>query len=176
MWFPVLLWDMSDDARFDADDARLRELERKVDRGEELTEQEESELEKIVARFHDHSANSLSDIRAAGTQKAADLTDEFEERLKQIESKATGARARQNTGIANQTKSRVSDGESARGLGIGLSIAYTIIGLPLVGVAIGWFLDNRLGTKIWIQVGVLGGSVAGLAMAFLMINRNNDKT
>ena len=63
------------------------------------------------------------------------------------------------------------DQETARGMGVGLSAAYAIIGLPLVGAGLGWLLDRALNTSFCIVVGVIAGLVFGMWHAVQLSNR-----
>jgi F0F1-type ATP synthase assembly protein I len=63
------------------------------------------------------------------------------------------------------------DPETSRGMGLGLSAAYAIIGLPLVGAGLGWLLDRAVGTTFFIIVGVVGGLVGGMFHAVQLSNR-----
>jgi len=64
--------------------------------------------------------------------------------------------------------------EAARGLGVGLSIAYTILGVPLVGLAIGWALDSHYQSNVFKGLGTVSGAVLGIILAFWMMNRQNN--
>jgi F0F1-type ATP synthase assembly protein I len=71
---------------------------------------------------------------------------------------------------ANKGSSQL-DPKTSRGLGIGLSAAYAIIGLPLVGAGLGWLLDRALGTAFFVVVGVVAGLVGGMWHAVQLSNR-----
>ena len=61
-----------------------------------------------------------------------------------------------------------------RQLGIGLSIAYAILGLPLVGAGIGWLIDRATGVQgVWVGPLVLVGAAAGVAMAVVLLGKSN---
>lgn len=164
---------MSDPTEFDADDARLRELEQKVNRGEDLSADEEAELEAIVARFSDQTQGSIGEIKARAAEKADSLHAEYDEKLRELEEKANKAKARESVRVATKDEMRRSDAESARGLGVGLSIAYTILGTPLLGLGIGWVLDNRYQSTVFKGIGTVSGAVLGIILAFWMMNRKN---
>jgi F0F1-type ATP synthase assembly protein I len=65
--------------------------------------------------------------------------------------------------------------DSARGAGVGLSIAYTIIGVPMFFILVGWFMDAKLKTETYRGLGALIGSVLGIVVAIAQINRNNQR-
>lgn len=105
--------------------------------------------------------------------EADKIDDEFAARLQALEDKARKQKLiRENTARETQRRQN-SDASGTRGLGIGLSVAYTIIGMPLFGVAVGWFLDERSGTLIYRNLGVLIGSVLGIVGAIVILSRAN---
>jgi F0F1-type ATP synthase assembly protein I len=69
-----------------------------------------------------------------------------------------------------------ADQKAYRGLGVGLTIAYTIIGLPLVGLAIGWALDTAAtGGNLFRALGCVAGMTLGVFMAIRMMNANESR-
>ena len=98
--------------------------------------------------------------------------DDFEERLSHLEKRAKGTQQVQEVKRQQLTQRMRQSDSDAKGLAKGMSIAYTIIGLPLLGVVIGWFLDRGTGSQRYTQIGVLVGAVLGIAMAFVLINRD----
>lgn len=89
-------------------------------------------------------------------------------KLRDIEERARAARSKQasvssNTGL---------DAESSRSTGVGLTAAYGIIGLPLVGAGLGWLADRAMGTGFCIVAGVVLGLVGGMYYAVQISNRN----
>jgi F0F1-type ATP synthase assembly protein I len=100
---------------------------------------------------------------------------EFDERLKKLHEKADKAKTRRTGETTERKRSQYATGSDSRGLGIGLSIAYTITGMPLLGAGIGWLIDRAAGTGQWKGICMLAGAVIGLAMAFVMMNRTNDQ-
>ena len=97
----------------------------------------------------------------------------FDEHLDSLEGKAMKARgAHQRTQNAEPSKID-GDRRASKGLGIGLAMAYTMIGLPLLGIVLG-FLLNKVLPGPWIAVGVVGGFVAGVAFALYLGNRERD--
>lgn len=162
---------MSDDAQFDSADARLHALEQKVNRGEDLSEEEQDELERIVAKFQDEATGSIGDINRRASEKADDLHSEYDKKLAELEAKARAAKARESVKVVSKDQMLKSDAEAARGLGVGLSIAYTILGTPLLGLGIGWMLDNRYQANLFKGLGTVSGAVLGIILAFWMMNR-----
>ncbi len=111
---------------------------------------------------------------SAAAAKAPEL-DDFDDRLRQLEEKAAKASGRLQKEKKEESRKMASDSEAARGLGVGLSIAYTLIGLPMIGVAVGWWLDNRFHTEIWKSLLILIGSVAAIAYTVFTLNQQNSK-
>ncbi|MEJ5170374.1 MAG: hypothetical protein WHU10_05250, partial [Fimbriimonadales bacterium] len=93
--------------------------------------------------------------------------DELERKME-----ALGTRARQARGEHERSKerSKPSLGDSAHGVGYGLTIAYTILGVPMLGVLVGWILDQRAGTgQLFTGLGVTIGSVVALVAVAVQI-------
>ena len=65
-----------------------------------------------------------------------------------------------------QKNDRKHRGEFFRSISMISQIGLMIVACVLVGVLIGWFLDNRLGTGPWL---LLVFSLAGMAAAFKAI-------
>jgi hypothetical protein len=61
------------------------------------------------------------------------------------------------------------------GIGVGISIAYTMVGATLAGLGIGWLIDRAAGTQIFRYVGTLIGAVVGLAGAIFTVVRAQNK-
>jgi F0F1-type ATP synthase assembly protein I len=131
---------------------------------------DEDELDRRVREL---GLDQPPSIAEEAKLKADKIDDEFSERLRALENKArTHKIIRDNQAKETDRKMR-SDAQSAKGLGVGLSVAYTIIGLPLAGVAIGWLIDQRMGTQTYRSIGVLLGSVLGIAAALAILSRAN---
>jgi F0F1-type ATP synthase assembly protein I len=100
--------------------------------------------------------------------------DDFDERLRKLEARADEIHSTRQSKRREIRRLQHSERESAIGLGTGLSIAYTLIGMPLLGAAIGWFLEQR-GLRGSMALGVLIGAVVGLFAAFMMLGRANPR-
>lgn len=124
----------------------------------ELPEVPDDEVEARMAAIRDRPIESVPG---------------FEDPLAALESRAGKARGVHRKAM-NAEPSRIDgDRRAAKGLGIGLAMAYTMIGLPLLGLLIGFGL-NRLVPGPWIAVGVVLGFVAGVAFALFLGNRERD--
>jgi F0F1-type ATP synthase assembly protein I len=129
-----------------------------------LTDDEvERELEGINERIEESRPQDLA------------FDAEFEERLSQVEQRAKAAKVKREAEKRQQETKFRAEQSDARGLGAGLSIAYVLIGLPLAGAALGWFLDRNTGANTWQATLVLLGAVGGLVMAFVILGRTNKR-
>lgn len=98
---------------------------------------------------------------------------EFEHRLAKVEARAERVQGVRADKAREERRQKQVHAESVRGLGVGVSVAYTIIGLPLAGAAIGWFFDQGSETGTWKSVGVLVGAVLGVVLSIFIMNRSN---
>lgn len=57
------------------------------------------------------------------------------------------------------------EGESLRGLGAGMQIAYIIIGVPAIGLGAGWLLEKQFGVPNAIAIGTVLGAALGVFLA-----------
>lgn len=103
-----------------------------------------------------------------------EVDDDFEQRLAQIEAKAGEARQKREVQKRMEREREGRDVSTTRGLGIGLSIAYTIIGLPMIGLAIGWYLDNRYNANAWKPILVMAGATIAIVFAVVQLNRSES--
>lgn len=109
-------------------------------------------------------------------QEADKIDDDFEARLKTLEDRAKSQKlVRENKEREVQRKQN-AERDSARGLGIGLSIAYTIIGMPILGLIIGYILDGGNASQTYKSIGVLAGAVLGIVMTFVILARANRQS
>ncbi len=106
--------------------------------------------------------------------KGDQIDAEFDERMKRLEARVQESKAVRESQQRETKRQLASDRESARGLGVGLSIAYTIIGLPLFGYAVGYFIDQSTGGESAKGIAMMIGAVAGIGMAFVILNRQNN--
>ncbi|MCC7230743.1 MAG: hypothetical protein IT203_10150 [Fimbriimonadaceae bacterium] len=143
------------------DDDNLIDKEKNVD---------EDELDRRIRELGLDQTPSIEKAR----EEAAKIDEEFGERLKALEEKAKTVKEVRDNQSREKTRRLESDRETAKGLGLGLSIAYTIIGLPILGAVVGWFLDSRVGGQTFTSLGVLLGSVLGIVAAVFMISRANN--
>jgi F0F1-type ATP synthase assembly protein I len=88
-----------------------------------------------------------------------DKLAELDRKAEELRKRAGESKRRLEVATKRDEKTLRSEQEAARGLGFGLQVAYTIIGMPLLGAAIGYGIDFALKTTIW------KGNVSVLFMA-----------
>ena len=133
-------------------------------------------LEKLDLELADSTERAISQFEAANESLASKpivgSDDEFEERLRSLERRAVATKRRRESERAMKERKLASDQEDYRGMGLGLSIAYMIIGMPLAGWLVGWLLFRQTGSVLWIPFLAFGGMAAGLAAALIMLQRH----
>jgi hypothetical protein len=111
--------------------------------------------------------------------------DEFETRMRAIEEKAGTIRAGSKMPepphweysrpeIPGQNKE--GDAQGYMGLGVGLSVGYTMVGTVVAGWGIGRFIDSKTGGGTAQAIGTLIGAVFGLAGGIFMIIRAQNRS
>lgn len=105
-----------------------------------------------------------------------DLPPEMDAKLREIEERAKIARHRQQMAENRTEKARRSDAEAARGLGLGLTGAYALLGTPIVGWGIGKLIDSRIGGggKGWETGLTMAGFAMGLAYIILVVQKRQS--
>lgn len=99
---------------------------------------------------------------------------EFVARMKALDERSERIRQQRQEKATEKKRAIKSDQESSRGLAVGLSIAYTIMGVPVAGFLIGWLIDNQLKSEMYKGIGVMAGAVAGISMALFILKRHSD--
>ncbi len=160
------------------------------DEHEETEEQLEDRLRKLLGDAETTDSDELDEIelklrgledKISAHQEERKETEgffdaEFEERLGKLHDKANLAKEIAEGKKREQQRNFASERETARGLGFGLTIAYTIIGLPLAGLFIGWLIDRSLGTTMAKGIGVIVGAALGMVMALVMLAKTNQNS
>lgn len=67
------------------------------------------------------------------------------------------------------------DASGYMGLGVGLSVAYTLVGMAIAGWGIGWLIDRGSDTAIAQGIGTLIGATIGLAAGIFTIIKAQSK-
>jgi F0F1-type ATP synthase assembly protein I len=109
-------------------------------------------------------------------QKGDAIDDEFSQRLHALEEKAKAQKLIRDDQKRQMERKQESDRDSARGLGIGLSIAYTLIGCPILGLIIGFLLDGPSGSMTYKNWGMGLGCLLGIMLTFFLLSKANRKT
>lgn len=147
------------DVQPDELEAKLHELMHQVELGEDPDE--------VTARFHAIEERLEETGEVA---KAQALEDEFDQRLKDLGKRLDKARGRETQAKSAPLKGE-RDPSNYRGLGVGITAGYALVGCMLFGWFIGWLLDRRSGGNVYQAFLALGGSVVGVGFAIWMINR-----
>ena len=138
-------------------EARFRRVQEEL-RAMELPDMPD---EAVDAHLEEMKSRSFGDLPSVDAQFDA------------IEKRASAARLT-HAKAKNEEPSRIaSDRRASRGLGIGMAMAYTMIGLPLLGAIIG-FLINKVAPGPWVPAGVVVGFIAGVVFALYLSNREKD--
>ena len=137
-------------------------------------------FEKIREQLHSMELPELPEDEIkrleAGPVKPAVDHDHVDAKLKDLETRANKAQGQFRQAINRPTpKALESSNKSTRGLAVGMLVAYTIMGLPLAGIGIGFLIDWWLGTVMAKGLGALAGATLGVIMAIKIINANADK-
>jgi len=109
--------------------------------------------------------------------------EELQEKLQHVQSAPTISRMpevpelnipkRNTTGPA---KDGTPGNYNYRGLGVGMSAAYSLIGAMIVGYGLGWGYDKLFHANYGQVIGALIGSVLGIASAIWVINKDSGDT
>lgn len=133
----------------------------------------ESAEAKALRRLRELAADE-SALDAAREESAA-LDDEFHRRLDDLGARASQSREKRQRQVREEERSRTFDRDTARGTGVGLQVAYMIIGFPMAGLGLGWYLDDRFDANAWKPILVMGGATLGILMALVTLNRLERK-
>ena len=128
-------------------------------------EESEDELQERLRRLIGDEPSSRAEL--------PDIDEEMDARLDALRQKAQQTRGAYESKKAEENRRLEQDSEAHRGTGVGLSIGYTIIGLPLVGALVGYLVDNAMKTHYWVGLLTLLGAAVGIVMAVVMLNRLN---
>jgi F0F1-type ATP synthase assembly protein I len=114
----------------------------------------------------------LADILHAASIAPPEDVDQA--KLHELSAKADALKNKRSAQMAEAAReSRIAQ-DSSQGLGAGISIAYTILGVPLVGGIIGVVLKNQTGNPVWVSVCGLAGMVLGLFGAYFVAKRTRQ--
>ena len=133
--------------------------------------------EVIKPELEDVDPKLESILEATRAEKLSDEEhDAFHAKLAEMETRAaTVKRMHESTKAKDNSLSGSLDQKSSLGMGMGLMLAYTIIGAPMVGYGIGLLINKTTGTQGWhIWTTLIGGCI-GIAWTVMVTTRNADK-
>ncbi len=122
----------------------------------------------------DDADTKLAEILGNTTAPKLEAPD-FDDRLNELESKAQQLKERREAQKVQAAKEVKSTQMANDGLGMGMTLMYTVLGLPLLGGIIGMFLDKATGGNAWIVIFGMGGMVLGIGCAVFLLYRKNGK-
>jgi len=161
---------MPDDPRKDLDEALEAPLEERLRAAlEKLREEgDDADLDEIERKLFE--LGETSQPREEAVAKLNEIEDEFDARMRSLESKATAVREQREAQVRQEERKLKSDANAAKGLGVGLSVAYAIIGMPVLGYLIGWGIDGKPGgpNGNWT---VILGAILGFVGAAVLLKR-----
>ncbi len=106
-------------------------------------------------------------------RSAADFDEDTLRKMDEIADRARSLRKANEQKEEVKTETRKVQAEDSKGLGLGFSVAYTLIGVPILGVGAGWLLDRALKSTVFMGVGAIVGMVIGIVLVILMVNKAN---
>ena len=137
---------------------------------EPTPESDDERLARLLGELDDSNRAAFEEAR----RQVSEADDEFEERLSKLEKRASDAKQVREAQQRETERKQASEQESAKGAGVGLQVAYMIMGVPLLFAGIGWFIDRSQGTGVFVGVGTLVGAVIGIAMTIYTLNKTNS--
>jgi F0F1-type ATP synthase assembly protein I len=130
------------------------------------------EIELKLREFEERLDRNRED--KAGGDRLVDA--EFEERIRKLHGRADAAKAARDGATREAERTRGVEGTSARGLGFGLIIAYSLVGPMIAGWGVGWLIDRGRGQgnegQTW---GTVVGMFAGFAMVVFLAQRAGNR-
>ncbi len=133
-----------------------------------------SALEDLEREGADLSEEAIAKLEKTGErlrEEAPGIDEGLDRGLAELEERARKARGEHEARKLREARRAESEAESYRGLGVGLTIAYVIIGVPILGAGVGWLLDRAASSSQWTAIGTVGGAAVGLALALAILNR-----
>lgn len=111
------------------------------------------------------------EIAEEARRKIEEADVEFNARLKDLEERAHHAQNKRHQIERQKAKENKSSADAAKGLGVGLSVAYAILGMPIAGLGLGWLIEKMGGPAGWQSGLIIIGSVLGVVYAVWFVNR-----
>lgn len=143
--------------------ARFDRIKENLDPGEFIDA--DSKLEEILSR-------------SEPTKIPKSEIDEYEQKLNLLDEKmrvAKAAKAKATGKVEDASLSGSFDRGTAVGMGFGLTLAYTIVGMPIAGFFLGKLLNNLTGKEgfhIWLTI---FGGIIGIWWVSMVATRNANR-
>lgn len=107
--------------------------------------------------------------------KVEGIQSEFDSRMTDLDKRIKKMRSDREEKKVAESKVLKESVSSARGLGLGLTVAYTFIGCPLLGALIGWGIDQWRHTDIYKGIFMMVGAAGGLALVVYFLKRAEEQ-
>jgi F0F1-type ATP synthase assembly protein I len=139
----------------------------------------DAEIEERFSKIKENLTVNLDDVDQKlgeiinGTKAPEIETDELDQRLEELARKAEAIKERKLAADVEAQKQVRMTQDANAGLGMGLTIAYAILGVPLAGALVGVLVQRTTGNPVWMPVFTLAGLVFGVLTAVILIQRNN---
>lgn len=124
---------------------------------------DESQPDKLdqITQSASHQMQETADLE---TRLAA-----FEKRTKIAKSKFESTQAKPDNSSYGGSSS-----QDSKGLGVGLSIAYGMIGVPILLYFLGRYIDSRVGGETWQAILGVSGAVLGFVWVIVVLQRHKS--
>lgn len=109
--------------------------------------------------------------KAAGVAVEAPDLDVLDRRLGELRDRAASARQTHQKSVGMDDEAATKSATVGRASGVGLMVAYMIVGFPLGCAAIGWAVDRVTGMNIWVGTGTVVGFFLGIFVTLVIVNR-----
>lgn len=93
---------------------------------------------------------------------------------KRLEDVAARLKAMQSAAARSKASEREQEG-SAQGVGVGFRIGIELVAGVLVGAGLGWFIDDKLGTKPTFMLALIAVGFAASVLSVIRILKNLDQ-
>lgn len=103
--------------------------------------------------------------------KSDEIDAEFGDRLKKFDDRLAEQKSIHEARKIEAEQKQKGDREATKGLGLGMSVAYAIIGVPVFGYGIGFLVDKSSGSTTFAGIGMLIGCLVGIAVAMVMLSK-----
>jgi len=131
---------------------------------------EKSAAERRLAELEDDIAAK----QAASREEISKIHNGFDQRMDELDSRLNDARRRDTQRQKVEKETQMASADTGRSLGVGLTVAYGIIGTPIVGYGVGWLIDSRMGqSNMWSSWLALAGAFGGVIFAVIILQKNN---